>query len=180
MKLDFCMNKEGSSAFSSLVKEVSLGKGPKRKTLSILYSESERCTASVRRTVSTKGRWLCYYIVMLNHIHNIKYLRPIRKTLRKNMTEEEVILWSVLKNNNWGYKFRRQHSIDHFVADFFCPLKRLIIELDGSQHLDNKEADQERTNYFESLGIKVIRFWNNEVKNNLNGVMIKIVEELGK
>jgi very-short-patch-repair endonuclease len=52
--------------------------------------------------------------------------------------------------------------------------------LDGSQHLDNKEADQERTNYFESLGIKVIRFWNAEVKNNLNGVMIKIESELRK
>ncbi len=117
---------------------------------------------------------------MLNHIHNTKYLRPVRKTLRHNMTEQEVILWSVLKNNNWGYKFRRQHSIDRFVADFFCPKKRLIIELDGSQHLDNKEYDDERTDYFESLGIRVIRFWNNEVKNNLNGVMIKIVDELGK
>ena len=94
------------------------------------------------------------------------------------MTEQEVILWSVLKNNKWGYKFRRQHSIDRFVADFFCPAKRLIIELDGSQHLDNKEGDQERTNYFESLGIKVIRFWNSEVKNNLNGVLIRIEDEL--
>ncbi len=94
------------------------------------------------------------------------------------MTEEEIILWSVLKNNKWGYKFRRQHSIDRFIADFFCPLKRLIIELDGGQHLDNKEADQERTNYFESLGITVIRFWNSEIKNNLNRVLIKIEDEL--
>jgi len=96
------------------------------------------------------------------------------------MTEEEVILWSVLQNNKWGYKFRRQHSIDRFIADFFCPAKRFIIELDGSQHIDNKECDQERTEYFESLGIKVIRFWNNEIKNNLNGVMIKIESELRK
>ena len=94
------------------------------------------------------------------------------------MTEQEVILWSILKNNKWGYKFRRQHSIDNFIADFFCPVNRLIIELDGSQHLDNKEYDEERTNYFNNLGIRVIRFWNNEVKNNLNGVMIKIEDEL--
>ena len=66
----------------------------------------------------------------------------------------------------------------NFIADFFCPDKRFIIELDGSQHLDNKEADQERTNYFESLGIKVIRFWNREVENNLSEVMRKIKEEL--
>jgi very-short-patch-repair endonuclease len=96
------------------------------------------------------------------------------------MTEEEVILWSVLKNNKWGYKFRRQHSIGNFVPDFFCPLKRLVIELDGSQHLDNVEHDKERTEYLEDLGIKVIRFWNNEIKNNLNGVLIKIEEELRK
>jgi very-short-patch-repair endonuclease len=115
---------------------------------------------------------------MTNHIHNSKYLRPTRKSLRHNLTEEEVILWSVLKNNKWGYKFRRQHSISNFIADFFCPSKRLIIELDGSQHLDNQEYDRERTDYFESLGIKVIRFWNIEIRNNLYGVMIKIVEEL--
>jgi very-short-patch-repair endonuclease len=112
------------------------------------------------------------------HIHNTKYLRLIRKSLRTNMTEQEVILWSILKNNKWGYKFRRQHSIGNFIADFFCPGKRLIIELDGSQHLDNKEYDEERTNYFNNLGIRVIRFWNNEVKNNLNGVMIKVEDEL--
>lgn len=56
----------------------------------------------------------------------------------------------------------------------------LVIELDGSQHLDNKEYDQERTWYFESLGMKVIRFWNNEVNINLDGVLIKIMEELDK
>lgn len=115
---------------------------------------------------------------MTNHIHNNKYLRLTRKSLRHNLTEEEVILWSILKNNKWGYKFRRQHSIGNFIADFFCPAKRFIIELDGSQHLDNQEYDRERTQYFESLGIKVIRFWNSEIRDNLYGVMIKIFEEL--
>ena len=123
---------------------------------------------------------LCYYYLMPDHIHNLKYLRIARKQLRKDITPEEKILWYKIWHNKLGFKFRRQHSIGNFIADFFCPEKRLIIELDGSQHLDNVECDQERTNYFESLGIKVIRFWNAEVKNNLNGVLMKIEEELYK
>ena len=83
-----------------------------------------------------------------------------------------------MRGKNFEYVFKRQHSIGRFIADFYCPTKNLIIELDGSQHLDNKEYDQERTWYFESLGIKVIRFWNNEVNNNLKGVLMKIKEEL--
>ena len=117
---------------------------------------------------------------MLKHIHNLKYFRPTRRELRNNLTEEEIILWSVLKNNRFGYKFRRQHSIGNFIADFFCARKIIIIELDGNQHLDNKEYDQERTNYFESLEIKVIRFWNFDIRNNLNKVLIQIEDELRK
>jgi very-short-patch-repair endonuclease len=117
---------------------------------------------------------------MYDHIHNLKYLRTARKQLRKDITPEEKILWYKIWNDKLGYKFRRQHSIGNFIADFFCPEKRLIIELDGGQHLDNVEADQERTNYFESLGIKVIRFWNSEIESNLNGVLMKIGEELNK
>jgi very-short-patch-repair endonuclease len=115
---------------------------------------------------------------MIIRIHNKKYFRPVRQSLRNKLTEEERILWSVLKNNKWGYKFRRQHSIGNFVADFFCPAKKLIIELDGGQHLNNHEYDQERTEYFKSLGNIVIRFWNNEVRSNLNGVLMQIVEKL--
>jgi very-short-patch-repair endonuclease len=114
----------------------------------------------------------------MTHIHNLKHLGVARKILRKEITPEEKRLWFQLRNNSLGYRFRRQHSIGNFIADFFCAEKRLIIELDGSQHLDNKEADRERTAYFESLGIKVIRFWNSEVKNNLDEVMAKIEEEL--
>jgi len=112
------------------------------------------------------------------HIHNLKYLHDVRINLRKEITPQEKILWQKLRNSSLGYRFRRQHSIGNFIADFFCAEKRLIIELDGSQHLDSMEHDQERTNYFESLGIKVIRFWNNEVNTNINGVLMKIEEEL--
>jgi very-short-patch-repair endonuclease len=117
---------------------------------------------------------------MVKHIHNINYFKPVRKLLRNNLTPEEVILWNHLKNSKSGFKFRRQHSIGNFIADFFCAEKRLIIELDGSQHLDHIEHDQEMTNYFESLGINVIRFWNNEVNTNINGVLMKIEEKLGQ
>lgn len=119
-------------------------------------------------------------IHVMPHIHNLKHLKNARKSLRKNITHEEEILWYELMNNKLIYKFRRQHSIGNFIADFFCPDKKLIIELDGSQHLDNKEYDEERTNYFKSLDIKVIRFWNNEVNQNIDGVLIKIEEELDK
>ena len=94
------------------------------------------------------------------------------------MTPQETILWKYLRRKNFAYKFKRQHSIGNFIADFYCPARKLIIEIDGGQHLDSQEADTERTQYFESLGLKVIRFWNNEVDKNINGVMMKIEEEL--
>jgi very-short-patch-repair endonuclease len=117
---------------------------------------------------------------MSERIHTIKYLHDARKDLRNNITLEEQILWYKLKNKSLGYKFRRQHSIGNFIADFYCYEKKLVIELDGGQHLDNMEHDQERTNYFESLGIKVTRFWNGDINKNLNGVLMKIEEELNK
>jgi very-short-patch-repair endonuclease len=117
---------------------------------------------------------------MSERIHTIKYLHDARKDLRNDITPEEKILWYKLKNKALGHKFRRQHSIGQFIADFYCAAKKLVIELDGSQHLDNIEYDQERTNYFESLEIKVIRFWNGDINKNLNGVLMKIEEELNK
>ena len=115
---------------------------------------------------------------MIKPINNLKYLQNTRKSLRNNLTLEETILWNILKNNNLGHKFRRQHSIGNYIVDFYCPSKKLIIELDGSQHLDNQEYDEKRSCYFESLRIKVTRFWNNEIKENISGVVMRIEEEL--
>jgi very-short-patch-repair endonuclease len=98
--------------------------------------------------------------------------------LRKSITPEELLLWYKIKGKRLGHKFRRQHSIGHFIADFYCAEKKLVIELDGSQHLDNVEYDKERTDYFESLNIKVVRFWNDEINKNIEGVVMKIKEEL--
>ncbi len=94
------------------------------------------------------------------------------------MTEEEVILWTQLKNSNLNNKFRRQVSIGKYIADFYCVKRKLVIEIDGSQHIDNKEYDKERESYMKSLGIKTIRFWNGDIRKNLNGVLLKIREGL--
>jgi very-short-patch-repair endonuclease len=118
---------------------------------------------------------------MFKKVHNLKEMEILRKDLRQNITPEELILCYKLRNSRLGYKFRRQHSIGNFIVDFYCPLKKLVVELDGGQHLENKEYDKERTEFFESLGIKVLRFWNSDLsKNNINQVLLKIVEELEK
>jgi very-short-patch-repair endonuclease len=98
--------------------------------------------------------------------------------LRKEMTPAERKLWSHLRNDQLGVTFRRQHAVGNYIPDFVCIEKKLIIELDGSQHLEQKEYDNERTDYLESLGYKVIRFWNNEVMNDIEGVILAIIQAL--
>lgn len=94
--------------------------------------------------------------------------------LRKELTPAERKLWAVIRNDQLGVNFRRQHAIGKYIPDFVCIKKKLIIELDGSQHLDQQQYDAERTTFLESQGYKVIRFWNNAVMNDLNGVIRNI------
>jgi very-short-patch-repair endonuclease len=101
-----------------------------------------------------------------------------RKELRKSPTPQESKLWFYLKGNNLGVKFRRQHGIGPYIADFYCKEKNLVVEIDGSQHIKEKEYDVERNNYIETLGIKVLRFWNSEVDKNIEGVLKKIKDHL--
>ncbi len=112
-------------------------------------------------------------------VNNFKR-KEVRKELRKNQTPQEVILWARLRNNQTGYKWKRQVSIGPYIADFYCWKKLLVVEVDGSQHLDNKNYDKERGKYFAELGINTIRFWNNEVNTNIEGVMKIIMENLEK
>jgi very-short-patch-repair endonuclease len=98
--------------------------------------------------------------------------------LRRNQTVQEIILWARLKRNQLGFKCKRQFSVGAYVLDFYFPSKKLAIELDGSQHLENKEYDKERTEYLSVLGIEVLRFWNNEVNDNINGVIDNVMREL--
>ena len=101
------------------------------------------------------------------------------KSLRGSMTESEKILWKHIKNRKLGgMKFRRQHPLDIFVADFYCHKKKLIIELDGGIHdsLDQIEYDNERSFELEEKGYKIIRFRNETVLNDINIVLEKISE----
>ena len=101
------------------------------------------------------------------------------REFRKKSTPQEIILWSRLRGRKFkNLKFRRQHLFEKYVVDFVCLEKKLIIELDGYQHKEKEQKlyDKERTEFLESLGFKVIRFWNNEINNNLEGVFLKIEE----
>ena len=94
--------------------------------------------------------------------------------LRKNATDYERILWGHRRNRNFGeYKFRRQHPIDRYILDFYCPAAKLAIELDGSGHDSHARVihDQARDSFLAAQGITVIRFWNHEVREELDGVL---------
>lgn len=99
-----------------------------------------------------------------------------RKELRKSLTPQELKLWFHLKSNNLGVKFRRQHGIGPYIADFYCKEKNLVIEIDGSQHIEAKKYDESRDMYIKSLGMQVVRFWNNDIDKNMEGVLMKIRE----
>lgn len=106
-------------------------------------------------------------------------LNILAKTLRKNSTIQEKRLWNILKNHKFhGLKFKRQEPLGEYIVDFICKEAKIIIEIDGGQHneANNKEKDNIRTQYLESKGYKVVRFWNNEVYENIEGV-IKTLEE---
>jgi very-short-patch-repair endonuclease len=98
--------------------------------------------------------------------------------LRKESTPAERKLWAYLREDKLGVNFRRQHAIGKYIPDFVCIQKKLIIELDGSAHLEQEEYDEERTTTLNSLGFKVIRFWNNDVMKNMDGVILVIIQAL--
>lgn len=100
--------------------------------------------------------------------------------LRHEETPAERKLWAYLHGKKVkGVKFRRQHAIGHFIVDFCAIQEKLIIELDGSQHLDQHEYDEERTAYLEAQGYRVIRFWNDQVMKDISGVVGVIEAALG-
>lgn len=103
------------------------------------------------------------------------------KELRNRMTLAEKVLWAELKNKKLeGLKFRSQHPIDQYIVDFYCHKLKLVIELDGEIHnsLDSREYDEGRTFELERLGLKVLRFNNIEVENNLEKVLATITSQI--
>jgi very-short-patch-repair endonuclease len=101
------------------------------------------------------------------------------KEMRRNPTKSEAILWSHLRNRQIeGRKFRHQVWIGPFVVDFVCLKAKLVIEADGSQHLDNAEYDHHRSLFLEGEGFCILRFWNNEVIENIEGVLELVRDRL--
>jgi very-short-patch-repair endonuclease len=117
-----------------------------------------------------------FFIINMKTI-NRKNLKEKRKKLRNNPTQAEAFLWGYLKNSQLdGRKFRRQSSIKNYIVDFYCPVEKLLVELDGDFHFDEKamKDDERRTRQIEEDGIKVVRFENQEVLLNLDSVLSEI------
>ena len=94
------------------------------------------------------------------------------KGLHRDMTPAESKLWAYLRAHRMkDVHFRNQHAIGNYIVDFCAPRRKLIIELDGSQHLEQEEYDAERTIFLEAKGYRILRFWNNQVMNDIEGVL---------
>ena len=103
------------------------------------------------------------------------HLKELARQLRKNMTLAEVLLWNKLKQRQLrGCDFDRQRPIDAFIVDFYCKELSLAIEVDGFTHELKESSDLERQERLEALGVRVLRFWDSEVKNDLGGVLNRI------
>jgi very-short-patch-repair endonuclease len=98
-------------------------------------------------------------------------MRVRAKNLRTLQTDAEKKLWQALRNRQFGFKFRRQQPMAHYIADFVCFEQKLIVEIDGGQHADAAAYDTTRKQFFEAQGYRVLRFWNNEVLGNVEGVL---------
>jgi|SRR3989344_1015922 len=112
---------------------------------------------------------------------NNKILRDRRRELRINQTETEKKLWELVRNRRLsGHKFCRQYSIGGYILDFYCPKLRLGIELDGSQHGTEETVayDKDREKILEASNVQIIRFWNDEIINNIEKVLEKINLEI--
>jgi very-short-patch-repair endonuclease len=106
-----------------------------------------------------------------------KRLTPVAQRLRRDMTDAERRLWSKLRARQMGVQFTRQYQIGNAIADFACRRLKLAIECDGGQHSDSP-TDDDRTRMIEAHGYRVIRFWNNDVLQNTEGVLQVIAEEI--
>jgi very-short-patch-repair endonuclease len=116
----------------------------------------------------------------MTKIHNIEQLKIIRRKLRKDLTPAEKIFWYKIRDTLVQYRFRRQHSIGQYVVDFYCAKLKLIIEIDGDSHTDEKQIiiDQQRNAYFEKLNLSTIRYNNRDIVNNMSGVFDDLMKKI--
>jgi len=120
---------------------------------------------------------------MDKHLYNDPMRKQERRCLRKGATDAEGKLWSILRNRQVdGLKFFRQYSIGPYILDFYCPEERLAVEVDGGQHADvrGQKHDAKRDSYLQELNIRVVRFWNNDVLQNIEAVGQKIGEHISR
>ncbi len=118
---------------------------------------------------------VCYNATMKKNV-------SLARNLRKNATSQEQKFWQMVRNHSFfGLEFRRQYPIGDYIVDFICRKKNLIVELDGGQHNTPEaiEYDKIRTDFLKSKGYLVLRFWNFEIDNNIDGVYEKLVEVCG-
>lgn len=108
-------------------------------------------------------------------IYNNTKRKESRRYLRNNVTSAEKVMWSRLQKSQLGVKFRRQQSIGPYIVDFFCPSKRIVIEVDGKVHDKTKDYDEYRTSYLNALDIEVIRFGNEKVLSDIDCVIEEII-----
>jgi very-short-patch-repair endonuclease len=115
----------------------------------------------------------------MNHKRTTPKIFRRAKELRHDPTPAEIELWARLRAHRMAdIHFRCQHAIGPYIVDFCAPRRKLIIELDGSQHLEQEEYDAERTEFLKSKGYSTIRFWNNDVMNNIDSVLNVIWDAL--
>jgi len=98
-----------------------------------------------------------------------RQISPHAAPLRRESTDAERLLWSRLRDRRLGWKFRRQHTLGRFIADFVCLERKLIVEADGGQH--NPVADRPRAAYLRRRGFRIVRFWNHDILGNIDGVL---------
>ena len=110
-------------------------------------------------------------------IHYSKNLKEKSRKLRKEGTFAKALPWNELKSRTIkGYQFTRQKPIGPFIVDFYCSKLKLVIEVDGLTHIEKEEYDIKRQNYLESMGLKLLRFFDNDVRQNMTGVIAAIYE----
>ena len=107
----------------------------------------------------------------MSKLHSSNYFKDTRRFLRQHQTISESLLWQEIRNYKIGLKFRRQHSIGQFVVDFYCPERRLIIEIDGLSHKNKSEKDSDRDQYLKQLNYTVLRFSSTEIEQNIKTVV---------
>ncbi len=117
---------------------------------------------------------------MIFHMpHSRRQLKRFARGMRNSPTDAEYILWQHLRTRSLdGHRFVRQYVIDEAIVDFACPNAKLAIELDGGQHDEQRGRDELRTRRLNRAGYRVIRFWNNEITTNIEGVLETISQSL--